>query len=96
MWKIHGKIYDLNTFLNFHPGGKLILEQCKGVNDITAAFESYHAMCNIDKIKKIMEKYEIKDKTYEKEFNFDKTMFYIKLKEKVKKYFINKKINHHA
>ena len=32
-------------------------------------------MCNIDKIKKIMVKYEIKNKTYEKEFNFNKNNF---------------------
>ena len=33
-----------------------------------------------------MEKYEIKGKTYKQEFNFDKNMFYFRLKEKVKKY----------
>ena len=30
MWKINGKFYDLTNFLEFHPGGKIILEQCKG------------------------------------------------------------------
>lgn len=96
MWKIHGKVYDLNPFLEHHPGGRLILEQAEGVDDLTAAFESYHAMSDIEKIKKIMLKYEIKDKTYEKEFNFDENMFYFKLKDKVKNYFTNNKINHHT
>lgn len=96
MWKIHGKYYDLNKFIEFHPGGSLILKQCEGENDMTAAFESYHAMCDMNKIKKIMKKYEIKDKTYVTDFSFNETMFYNKLKKKVKNYFITKKISHHA
>ena len=57
MWKIHGKVYDLTNFLDTHPGGKLILEQCKGDDDLTAAFESYHAMSDIKIILKTMEKF---------------------------------------
>ena len=72
MWKIHGKVYDLENFLEFHPGGKAILEQAKGDKDLTAAFESYHALCDMDKIKRMMKKYEIKGDTYEPEFNFNK------------------------
>lgn len=59
MWNIHGKVYDLEPFLNTHPGGKAILESCKGTDDLTASFESYHAFCDMKKIKNIMEKYEI-------------------------------------
>ena len=96
LWKIHGKFYDLSTFLNLHPGGKIILEQCRGEQDLTAAFESYHAMSDMNKIKKIMKKYEIKDKWYKTEFNFEKTSFYMELKAKVKKHFITNNIDHHA
>ena len=59
MWKIHGKIYDLNLFLDKHPGGKQILEISMGEDDLTASFESYHAFSDMEKIKKIMKKYEI-------------------------------------
>src|SRR5437016_2101838 len=62
MWYIHDKKYDLTEFMNHHPGGKEILEACKGKNDCTASFESYHAMCNMSKIKKLMTKYEAHDK----------------------------------
>ena len=51
MWNIHGKIYDLHKYLDLHPGGKNILESCKGDDALTATFESYHAFCDIDKIK---------------------------------------------
>ena len=64
MWKIHGKYYDLTPYISKHPGGRIILEQSKGDNDLTAAFESYHAMSNMHKIKRIMKKFEVKDKEY--------------------------------
>jgi cytochrome b involved in lipid metabolism len=54
MWKIHGKIYDLTNFLDLHPGGKNILKICEGNEDLTATFESYHAMCDMNKINKLM------------------------------------------
>ena len=59
MWKIHGKCYDLTNFLDKHPGGKTILSACKGEEDVTAAFESNRAMCNMEKIHNIMKNYEI-------------------------------------
>ena len=34
MWNIHGKIYDLTDFALIHPGGKMIIESCKGNDDI--------------------------------------------------------------
>lgn len=27
---IHGKVYDVTTYLDFHPGGRSVLEKCKG------------------------------------------------------------------
>ena len=59
MWNIRGKTYNLKPFLHKHPGGKTILESCMGNDDLTATFESYHALCDMEKIEPIMKKYEV-------------------------------------
>ena len=59
MWNIHGKMYDLNNFLDIHPGGRAILEATEGHDDLSASFESYHSMCDMKKIKNVMKKYEV-------------------------------------
>lgn len=61
MWNIHGKRYNLKSFLFKHPGGKAILESCMGEDDLTATFESYHAFSDMSKIKSIMKKYEVSE-----------------------------------
>jgi len=43
MWNIYGKKYNLLPFLDKDPGGKFILERTRGLEDITALFETYHA-----------------------------------------------------
>lgn len=95
MWNIHGKIYDLTDFASIHPGGRMIIESCKGNDDITAAFESYHALSDMNKIKSIMKKYEINGES-KSDFKFDKDGFYYTLKNKVNNYFKNKNISHHS
>jgi len=87
MWNIHGKLYDLHPFLSKHPGGKSILEACKGDDDLTATFESYHAFCDMEKIKNIMKKYEIKTSPTNissKIPSFEKHGFYRTLQKKVR------------
>jgi hypothetical protein len=42
MWTIRGKQYDLDPWLEKHPGGKYMLEITRGT-DCTELFESYHA-----------------------------------------------------
>ena len=51
-WNIYGKVYDLDNFLDKHPGGRKILELSRSERDITPLFESYHAISNLDSIKK--------------------------------------------
>ena len=94
MWKIHGKYYDLTDFLDKHPGGSKILESCKGV-DCTAAFESYHAMSNMNNIKSIMKKYEIdasKSETIQSfkqhSYTFSEKGFYNEVKNRVRNYIL--------
>ena len=41
LWTIHGQDYDLESFVNSHPGGKEAILIGRG-RDCTALFESYH------------------------------------------------------
>lgn len=41
LWHIHGQTYDLSTFIDVHPGGRLAILSARG-RDGTALFESYH------------------------------------------------------
>lgn len=41
-WYIHGRAYDLEPWLDTHPGGRYMLDITRGT-DCTALFESYHA-----------------------------------------------------
>ena len=83
MWNIDGKIYDLTTFLDKHPGGRLILESCYGEDDLTGSFESYHAMCDMKKIKTIMKQYEV-GICHTKICTFKEDGFYNVLRNRVK------------
>lgn len=55
---IHGKVYDITSFLSRHPGGAVILTSLG--RDGTILFESHHNLVdNMDGIYKMMAKYEI-------------------------------------
>ena len=97
MWKIHGKFYDLENFLNRHPGGRTILESSKNGIDCTASFESYHAMCDKNLINSIMKKYEVDCTENEPEqlFMFKEQDFYDILTKRVKRYFLFNNLSHH-
>ncbi len=85
MWNIYGKKYDLQNFINHHPGGKEILELTKNEKDITSLFESYHAFSNKEEIKKLLEKYYICDNNNNiKQYDYTN---YNNLVDKVKVYY---------
>ena len=44
---LRGRVYNVSPYLQYHPGGSQILEECLG-GDATALFERYHAWVNID------------------------------------------------
>jgi len=73
MWNLYGKHYDLNDFIDKHPGGKQVLELTKNLEDITALFETYHAFSKMEHIQKKLNLYEIpvleKDPPYPLEFS---------------------------
>ena len=61
---IHGKVYDVTSFVKSHPGGAII--HCGYGRDATILFETHHNCCDITKINPVMKKYligEIKDYT---------------------------------
>lgn len=41
LWHIHGEKYDLSSFVDRHPGGRMAILSARG-RDCTALFESYH------------------------------------------------------
>ena len=43
LWYIHGQAYDLNDFVDRHPGGKRALVMMRG-QDCTEMFEAYHSL----------------------------------------------------
>jgi linoleoyl-CoA desaturase len=90
MWFIYGKKYDLTKFIEFHPGGKDIIQKTKNQEDITALFETYHAFSNIDKIKQSLNKYEIVDTNPKENYKYDFTNYH-KLLEEVKVLYPNRK-----
>ena len=86
MWKINGKIYNLDSFMDKHPGGRAILEACKGDDDLTATFESYHAMSDMKKIQKVTSKYELGE-CEKSNFKFEEGGFYRVLQGRVQEAF---------
>lgn len=62
---IHSRCFALSLYARPAPysarqGGSGILEAVRGAEDITAMFESYHAMANVGAIRESLEKFEWK------------------------------------
>ncbi|VVU94954.1 Fatty acid desaturase [seawater metagenome] len=91
LWNIYGNKYDLNDFLDNHPGGRHILENVKGDTDLTPLFESYHAFGDFESIKNQLNRYKVDEPGVEQIYNFDKNGFYYTLKKRVREYFGQKK-----
>ena len=41
LWRVHDALYDLEGYLDAHPGGRVFLEKTRG-QDISEAFEAHH------------------------------------------------------
>ncbi|CAB9497443.1 Probable Delta(5) fatty acid desaturase C [Seminavis robusta] len=76
LWWIHGNGYDLQEFVDRHPGGKEAILLGKG-RDCTALVESYHAFS--PGYNKVLEKFLVEEKSKSPEPDF----FYEILKERV-------------
>jgi len=102
LWYIHGKAYDLEPFINSHPGGVPIMRMVQGLN-CTELFETYHFkqkpapelmskfLVQVDPSDYTMEE---KSKLLDTRFLFEEDGFYKDVKQRVQKYFIDKGISH--
>lgn len=83
VWRIHGNEYDLTGFIDSHPGGRLILEQTRGIADATPLFESYHPPGVIDSVHRRLESFLIREDAYKCSYTFRDDGFYGTVRERV-------------
>ena len=82
LWIVHGKVYDLNSFLDEHPGGRTWLELTKG-QDVTEAFEAHHL--NMKKAQAKLKTFSVGETAsdYVGRYEWNDNGFYRTLKRKV-------------
>lgn len=86
-WTIRGKEYDLDKFVNEHPGGDHTILMGKG-RDCTELFESTHRFSNRAKIDAILSKYYVRDSdTKNLLFDWQNNSFHNELTQKAFQYF---------
>ncbi|KAK5641851.1 hypothetical protein RI129_010398 [Pyrocoelia pectoralis] len=87
LWRVHDNLYDLNEFINVHPGGPQWLELTKGT-DVTELFETHHLS---DKPEKVLPKYFVRQSTTPRNspFTFKDGDFYKTLKRNVMEVYPN-------
>ncbi|CAF4767547.1 unnamed protein product [Pieris macdunnoughi] len=81
LWRVHDKLYDLESFIDRHPGGREWLELSKGL-DVTEAFEAHHLNPSTEKM---LSKFYIRDAKSPRNspFTFQDDGFYRTLKKRV-------------
>jgi cytochrome b involved in lipid metabolism len=80
-FRIHDKLYDLNSFVEKHPGGKDWISLTKGV-DITEYFETHHLY---GRAEQLLPKYYVREAKLPRNYNFvfKPDGFYLTLKKRV-------------
>jgi fatty acid desaturase len=88
LWLVHGKLYNLNPFVDDHPGGRRMISLGRGW-DSTTLVESYHALADRQRIDQILAQHYVRDATAEEmppesdRFDFGADSFYATLTRKV-------------
>lgn len=82
LWRIKNTLYDLNAFIEKHPGGADWIRMTKG-HDITEAFIIHHIA--MEKVEPFLKKYRVKDTEQPRnvKLTFDDDGFYMTLRRKV-------------
>ena len=62
LWLVHRKLYDLNSFVDHHPGGPQLIGLGRG-SDATALVESYHALADRSKVDRVLNEFYVRDAT---------------------------------
>lgn len=88
LWVIGGKVYNLQSFMDRHPGGRYILEATQG-RDCSSMFHSYHATTS-QPVATMLEKFYVREaKSSEcvdcKIWDFSDQPFYTELQAEVQK-----------
>lgn len=82
LWRIKNTLYDLNAFIEKHPGGADWIRMTKG-HDITEAFVIHHIQ--MERVEPFLKKYRIKDTVQPRnvKLTFHDDGFYMTLRRKV-------------
>lgn len=82
LWRIKNTLYDLDGFIEKHPGGADWIRMTKG-HDITEAFIIHHI--SMEKVEPLLAKYRVKDTKQPRnvKLTFDDDGFYMTLRRKV-------------
>ncbi|XP_044760009.1 cytochrome b5-related protein-like [Coccinella septempunctata] len=81
LWRIHDRVYDLDSFIKKHPGGPEWIAMTKGT-DITEAFEAHHIKGVAEQL---LSRYFVKEAATPRKspFKFDDKGFYRTLKRRI-------------
>jgi len=71
LWHLHGERYNLEPFLDKHPGGRSILIATRGLRDCTPLFESYHAFANRTMIREQLKQYRVDGPGFQPLYSYD-------------------------
>lgn len=86
LWQVDGKYYDLEPFLEKHPGGRRFLEQTRGT-DCTALFHSTHLHDRVPLA--TLRTYYVGDVPgYAPAYDFEGDGFYPTLKRRVREHYV--------
>ena len=86
LWYIHGKAYDLSSFVERHPGGRNNLLETRGRN-VTELFESVHAL-SATNVRAMLSKFEVLDvPVIESPFTYEKDGVFQEISRRVRKRF---------
>ena len=86
LWYIHGKAYDLSSFVERHPGGRNNLLETRGRN-VTELFESVHALSETN-VHEMLSKFEVKGvPVIPSSFTYEKDGVFQEITRRVRKHF---------
>ena len=97
LWLIHGRYYDLSSYVQQHPGGAHMILLGKG-KDCTELFESVHSTAKID-VARLLKRYEVAygaAEIDESPFDWQHRGFYKDLSQRVQGYFKERQMSSKA
>lgn len=98
-WRIHGRYYDLSSFVKLHPGGISMIRLGQG-RDCTELFESIHNLSAMP-LKKMLQRFLVQNQDSDNEnlgenFSWEENKFFDDVSRRVRKYFADNKLSHKA